>query len=129
VVKRLLCALIILRARSRVPEEYGSIEYYKEAPIRDPALDREQTSKNVSPTTKTYKRERKVVNDQEGRASGKERGLRATTAGSVERAACSICDRVKISRSDGCRPLKLSSGCDCIVEEDGESSRHDHSRE
>jgi hypothetical protein len=39
------------------------------------------------------------------------------------------CDRVKISRSDGYRPLKLSSGCDCIVEEDGESSRHDHSRE
>jgi hypothetical protein len=39
------------------------------------------------------------------------------------------CDRVKISRSDGYRPLKLSSVCDCIVEEDGESSRHDHSRE
>jgi hypothetical protein len=39
------------------------------------------------------------------------------------------CDRVKISRSDGCRPLELSSGCDCIIEEDGESSRHDHSRE
>jgi hypothetical protein len=39
------------------------------------------------------------------------------------------CDRVKISRPDGYRPLKLSSGCDCIVEEDGESSRHDHSRE
>jgi hypothetical protein len=40
-----------------------------------------------------------------------------------------FCDRVKISRSDGNRPLKLSSGCDCIFEEDGESSRHDHSRE
>jgi hypothetical protein len=39
------------------------------------------------------------------------------------------CDRVKISRSDGYRPLKLSSGCDCIIEEDGESSQHDHSRE
>jgi hypothetical protein len=39
------------------------------------------------------------------------------------------CDKVKISRSDGYRPLKLSSGCDCIVEEDGESSRHDHLRE
>jgi hypothetical protein len=39
------------------------------------------------------------------------------------------CDGVKISRSDGYRPLKLSSGCDCIVEEDDESSRHDHSRE
>jgi hypothetical protein len=39
------------------------------------------------------------------------------------------CERVKISRSDGYRPLKLSSGCDCIIEEDGESSRHDHSRE
>jgi hypothetical protein len=37
-----------------------------------------------------------------------------------------ICDRVKISRSDGYRPLKVSSVCDCIVEEDGESSRHDH---
>jgi hypothetical protein len=40
-----------------------------------------------------------------------------------------VCDRVKISRSDGYRPLKLSSGCDCIIEEDGESSRHDHSRQ
>jgi hypothetical protein len=40
-----------------------------------------------------------------------------------------LCDRVKISRSDGRRPLILSSGCDCIVEEDGESSRHDHPRE
>jgi hypothetical protein len=39
------------------------------------------------------------------------------------------CDRVKISRSDGYRPLTLSSVCDCIIEEDGESSRHDHSRE
>jgi hypothetical protein len=39
------------------------------------------------------------------------------------------CDRVKISRSDGYRPLKLPSVCDCIVEENGESSRHDHSRE
>jgi hypothetical protein len=38
-------------------------------------------------------------------------------------------DRVKISRSDGYIPLKLSSGSDCIVKEDGESSRHDHSRE
>jgi hypothetical protein len=38
------------------------------------------------------------------------------------------CDRVKISRSEGYRRLKLSSGCDCIVE-DGESSRYDHSRE
>jgi hypothetical protein len=42
---------------------------------------------------------------------------------------CTGCDRVKISPSDGYRPLELSSGCDCIVEEDGESSRHDHSRE
>jgi hypothetical protein len=40
-----------------------------------------------------------------------------------------LCDRVKISRSDGYRPLKLSPVCDCIIEEDGESSRHDHSRE
>jgi hypothetical protein len=40
-----------------------------------------------------------------------------------------VCDRVKISRSDGYRPLKLSSVCDCIIEEDGESSRHDHSRQ
>jgi hypothetical protein len=40
-----------------------------------------------------------------------------------------LCDRVKISRSDGYRPLKLSSVSDCIIEEDGESSRHDHSRE
>jgi hypothetical protein len=39
------------------------------------------------------------------------------------------CDRVKICRSDGYRTLELSSVCDCIVEEDGESSRHDHSRE
>jgi hypothetical protein len=39
------------------------------------------------------------------------------------------CDRVKISRSDGYRPLKLFSVCDCIVKEDGESSRHDHPRE
>jgi hypothetical protein len=39
------------------------------------------------------------------------------------------CDRVKISRSDGYNPLKLSSVCDCFVEEDGESSRHDHSLE
>jgi hypothetical protein len=39
------------------------------------------------------------------------------------------CDRVKISRSDGYRPLKLSSVCDCIIEVDGESSRHDHPRE
>jgi hypothetical protein len=39
------------------------------------------------------------------------------------------CDRVKISKSDGYRPLKLSSGCDSIIEEDGESSLHDHSRE
>jgi hypothetical protein len=30
------------------------------------------------------------VNDQEGRAGGKERGLMGTKAGSVERAACSI---------------------------------------
>jgi hypothetical protein len=54
---------------------------------------------------------------------------------SISCAECSIscgkvdCDRVNISRSDGYRPLKLSSGCDCIVEEDGESSRHVHSRE
>jgi hypothetical protein len=40
-----------------------------------------------------------------------------------------LCDGLKVSRSDGYRPLKLSSGCDCIVEEDGESSRHDHSLE
>jgi hypothetical protein len=39
------------------------------------------------------------------------------------------CDIVKISRSDGYRPLKLSSECDCIIEEDGKCSRHDHSRE
>jgi hypothetical protein len=39
------------------------------------------------------------------------------------------CDRVKISRSDGYRPLKLSSVCDCTIEEDGESLRHDHPRE
>jgi hypothetical protein len=37
---------------------------------------------------KYIERERQVVNDQEGRASGKERGLRGTKAGSVERAAC-----------------------------------------
>jgi hypothetical protein len=30
------------------------------------------------------------VTDQEGRSGGKERGLRGTKAGSVERAACSI---------------------------------------
>jgi hypothetical protein len=30
------------------------------------------------------------VKDQEGRADGKERGLRGTKAGSVERAACPI---------------------------------------
>jgi hypothetical protein len=47
----------------------------------------------------------------------------------MKRLMTEICDRVKISRSDGYRPLKLSSGCDCIVQEDGESSRHDHSRE
>jgi hypothetical protein len=39
------------------------------------------------------------------------------------------CDRVIISKADGYSPLKLSSGCDCIIEEDGESSRHDHSCE
>jgi hypothetical protein len=39
------------------------------------------------------------------------------------------CYRVETSQSDGYRPLKVSSGCDCIVEDDGESSRHDHSRE
>jgi RNase H-like domain found in reverse transcriptase len=61
------------------------------------------------------------------------------TVGSVEEeltqvdilrcADLNVCDRVKISRSDGYRPLKLFSVCDCIIEEDGESSRHDHSRE
>jgi hypothetical protein len=38
------------------------------------------------------------------------------------------CDRVKVSRCDGYRPLNYPLG-DCIIEEDGESSRHDHSRE
>jgi hypothetical protein len=60
------------------------------APIRDPDLDREQTSKNVSTTISTYERERQVVKDQDGRAGWKERGLRGTKAGSVERAACPI---------------------------------------
>jgi hypothetical protein len=60
--------------------------------IRDPGLDREQTSKNVSPTIYTYERERQVVKDrerqvvkdQEGAAGGKERGLRGTKAGSLK---------------------------------------------
>jgi hypothetical protein len=85
--RRPLSADIILKAGSRAPKEYGNIECYKVAPIRDPSLDREQTSKNVSSTTKTYKTERQVVKDQEERAGGKERGRRVTTAGSVKRAA------------------------------------------
>jgi hypothetical protein len=37
-----------------------------------------------------HTRERKVVKYQEGKAGGKERGLRGTKAGSVERAACPV---------------------------------------
>jgi hypothetical protein len=42
-----LCVSLLLSGRDPV---YGSIECYKVALIRDPGLDREQTSKNVSPT-------------------------------------------------------------------------------
>jgi hypothetical protein len=44
------CVLVIFRAKFRDPEEYGSIDIYKGPPIRDTGLDRDQTSKNVSPT-------------------------------------------------------------------------------
>jgi hypothetical protein len=37
-----------------------------------------------------HERERQVVKDQEWRAGGKERGLRGTKDGSVERAVCPI---------------------------------------
>jgi hypothetical protein len=83
-----LCVLIISRAGPRVPEEYGGIGWYKVAPIRDPGLDWEQTSKNVSLAAKTYKRESQVIKDQEGRAGEKERGLRGTKAGTVGQAGC-----------------------------------------
>jgi hypothetical protein len=65
------CVLNIFGAGLRVPEECSSIECYKVAPIRDPDLDREQTSKK-------------------GRENEKERGLTVIKASSVERAACPI---------------------------------------
>jgi hypothetical protein len=81
------------------------------APIRAPGLDREQTSKNISPTTKTYKRERQVVKDQERRAGGIER-LEGTTAGSVERVACyySLLRMRTLSISDAEGFLVISCG-------------------
>jgi hypothetical protein len=42
--------LFLGRGGPRVLKYYFSIECYKVDPIRDPGLDREQTSKNVSPT-------------------------------------------------------------------------------
>jgi hypothetical protein len=76
------------------------------APIRDPGLDREQASKNISPQKRYIKREasrkrsrrnsgwereKQVVKDQEGgRRVEKRKRLEGTTAGSVERAACPI---------------------------------------
>jgi hypothetical protein len=44
-----------------------------------------------------------------------------TTLSNDTEAYLHTCDRVTISRSDGYRPLKLSSGCVCIIEEAGES--------
>jgi hypothetical protein len=44
-------------------------------PIRGTGLDREQTGKNVSPTSKDTGRERQVVINQEGRAGGERERL------------------------------------------------------
>jgi hypothetical protein len=51
--------------------EYGSIECYNVAPIRDPGLDREQTNTNVSPPEKKVRTEGQVVVDRERRAGEK----------------------------------------------------------
>jgi hypothetical protein len=53
-------------------------------------VGKREASRERSRRESGWERERQVVKDQEGRASGKERGLRGTKAGFVERAACPI---------------------------------------
>jgi hypothetical protein len=53
-------------------------------------VENREASSNRSRREGGWKRERFVAIGQEGRANGKERGLRGITAGSVELAACPI---------------------------------------
>jgi hypothetical protein len=74
-------------ARSK---EFGSIEYYKMLRSETRLWIGNKQARPCLQRTKTDRRGGKVVIGQEWKAGGKEIGLRGTTAGSVERAACPI---------------------------------------